>query len=62
MQIGGGEEMKISVDAKILEEEIQRVFKRLPKICSDVRSLMFIIQTLCEGYKELTGKDISLDY
>lgn len=62
MQIGEGKEMKISVDAKILEEEIQRVFKRLPRICSDTSSHMFIIQTLCEGYKELTGKEISLDY
>lgn len=56
------EEMKINIDTKILEKEIQRVFKRLPKICSDVSSHIFIIQTLCDGYKELTGKDISLDY
>lgn len=56
------EEMEINIDTKILEKEIQRVFKRLPKICSDVSSHIFIIQTLCDGYKELTGKDISLDY
>ena len=54
--------MEINIDTKILEKEIQRVFKRLPKICSDVSSHIFIIQTLCDGYKELTGKDISLDY
>lgn len=58
----GGDVMEVGIDVVVLEEEIQRVFKKLPRICSDTSSHLFIIQALYDAYKNLTGKDISLDY
>lgn len=54
--------MEMTVDHKTLEKQIQRVFKKLGGICTDVPSHLFIIQALDDAYKNLTGKNISTDY
>lgn len=52
----------MKVDPAILEKEIQNVFKKLPNICCDIASHLFILQSLLDAYKKLTGKDLSTDY
>ena len=54
--------MEMKVDLKTLEKQIQRVFKKLGYICTDLPSHLFIIKALNNAYKNLTGKDISIDY
>lgn len=52
--------MSIDVDGNILEEELQRVFKKLPNICCDTASLIFIIDTLDKAYYEKFGKRLDI--
>lgn len=54
--------MEIELNSKTLEKELQRLFKKLPDICCDINSHLFIIQVLDDAYKKLTGKPISIDY
>lgn len=54
--------MEMEVDEKTLEREVQRVFKKLGGICCDVMSHLWIIKTLDDGFKEMTGRNISTDY
>ena len=54
--------MEINLEADLLEKEIQKVFKKLPNICCDVNSHLFIIQVLSDAFKNLTGRNISLNY
>lgn len=49
-------------DFDVLEKEIQRVFKQLGSICCDVQSHIWIIQILCNAYKECAGHPLSIDY
>lgn len=52
----------MNVEVEVLEKEIQRVFKKLPSICSDVNSHIYIIDALCRKFKADTGRDISINY
>lgn len=54
--------MGIDVETDVLEREIQRVFKKLPSICCDVNSHLFIIQVLCDAFKNASGRELSTDY
>lgn len=52
--------MEIEID--ILEKEIQSVFKKLPNICCDVPSHLFIIQSLLDAFRNASGRELSSDY
>ena len=54
--------MKIEVEEEVVEKEIQRVFKKLPSICCDAMSHIYIIDALCERFREDFGREISTDY
>lgn len=52
----------MEVDKNILEKEIQKVFKKLPSICCDTASLLYIYDVLCRKFKNDFGVDISTNY
>ncbi|MBQ7602954.1 MAG: hypothetical protein IJU58_02290 [Clostridia bacterium] len=52
----------MKVNKNQVEQEIQKVFKKLPGICCDVPSILYIIDALCRKFKEDFGTDISTDY
>lgn len=53
--------MNINLNENILEKEIKKVFKKLPFICSDTSSIVFIINALDESFEALTERHISID-
>lgn len=55
-------EFTLNVDKEILEKEIQRLFKKLPSICCDINSHIYIIDALCRKFKQDFGVEISNDY
>ena len=54
--------MEANVEIDVLEKEIQRVFKKLPSVCCDINSVLFIIQTLDNAFKEVSGRPVSTNY
>lgn len=51
-----------TVDEELLEKDIQRIFKKLPRICSDINVIICIIEILNSSFNELFGRYISGDY
>lgn len=56
------QEGKIKVKKEILEKEIQRLFTKLPSICCDINSHLYIIDALCRKFKQDFNVEISTDY
>lgn len=56
------QEGKIKVNKEILEKEIQRLFTKLPSICCDINSHLYIIDALCRKFKQDFNVEISTDY
>ena len=55
-------EHEVQVTKNTREKEIQKVFQKLPRICCDVPSILYIMETLCKKFKQDFGTDISTDY
>lgn len=53
--------IELTGDIKALERETKRVIKQLPHICCDTMSMLFIMQTLLDAFKEASGYDLPVD-
>lgn len=52
----------IQVDKEVLEKEIQRVFKKLPSICCDTTSHLYIMDAILRKFKQDFGVEVSTKY
>ena len=52
----------IQVDKDVLEKEIQRVFKKLPSICCDTASHLYIMDAILRKFKQDFGVEVSTKY
>lgn len=54
--------LNVEVDTDLLEKEIQRVFMKLPSICSDTASHLYIMDAVLRKFKQDFGVEVSTNY